>query len=74
VPDLHDLTALEQAAAIRRGDLDPADLTAHYLARITAFDDSVGAFVRVFDAPPRPRHRATVRWTPWPACRRRSRI
>jgi amidase len=47
VPDLHDLTALEQAAAIRRGDLDPADLTAHYLARIEALDDRIGAFVTV---------------------------
>jgi amidase len=47
VPELHDLTALEQAAAVRRGELDPAALTAHYLGRIAALDDQVGAFVTV---------------------------
>lgn len=47
MPDLHDLTALEQAAAIRRGELDPAALTAHYLARVAALNDQVGAFVTV---------------------------
>ncbi len=47
MPELHDLTALEQAAAIRRGELDPAALAAHYLGRIAALDDQVGAFVTV---------------------------
>jgi amidase len=54
VPDLHDLTALEQAAAIGRGELDPADLTAHYLARIAALDSQVGAFVTVLEPGPVP--------------------
>lgn len=47
MPELHNLTALEQAAAVRRGDIDPADLVAHYRARIAALDDRVGAFVTV---------------------------
>jgi amidase len=47
VPELHDLTALEQAAAIRRGELDPTELTAHYLTRIAALDPQIGTFVTV---------------------------
>ncbi|GIF51082.1 amidase [Asanoa ferruginea] len=45
--DLHDLTALEQGAAIARGELSSAELVAHYLTRIAAFGDTVGAFVTV---------------------------
>lgn len=41
MPELHDLTALEQGAAVRRGDVSPRELVAHYLARV----DDVGAFV-----------------------------
>lgn len=44
---LHDLTALEQAAAIRTGELRAVDLVAHYLARIEAQDPALGAFVTV---------------------------
>ena len=44
--DLHDLTALEQADAIRRGEVSPLDLVEHYLARIAAHGD-LGAFVTV---------------------------
>jgi amidase len=44
---LHDLSAVEQAAAIRRGDLDPVELTAYYLDRIAAHDGAVAAFVTV---------------------------
>jgi amidase len=39
---LHDLTALEQAAGIRRGDLTAVELTEHYLRRS---EDVDGAFV-----------------------------
>jgi amidase len=39
--ELHDLTALEQGAAVRRGEVSPVDLVEHYLARV----DDVGAFV-----------------------------
>src|SRR5918999_4763757 len=43
----HDLTALEQAGAIRRGELSSAELVEHYLTRIEAHGDTVGAFVTV---------------------------
>jgi len=45
--DLHDLTALEQADAIARGEVSCAELVEHYLARVAAFGDTVGAFVTV---------------------------
>ncbi|MFH8572133.1 amidase [Streptomyces sp. NPDC017993] len=41
----HDLTALEQAGAIRSGELSPVELTEHYLERIDRLDDTLGAFV-----------------------------
>jgi amidase len=41
VTDLHDLTALEQGAVIRRGEVSPRELAEHYLDRA----DEVGAFV-----------------------------
>ncbi|MER6048169.1 amidase [Streptomyces sp. NPDC001793] len=43
--DLHDLTALEQAAEIRAGELSPVELTEHYLTRIERLDDTLGAFL-----------------------------
>jgi amidase len=43
--ELHDLTAVEQAAAIRTGTLSPVDLVEHYLSRIERLDATVGAFV-----------------------------
>ncbi|MEV0838992.1 amidase [Actinocatenispora sera] len=46
---LHELTALQQAAAIRSGELSPVELVEHYLARIAAFDSRLGAFVTVTD-------------------------
>ncbi len=39
--ELHDLTAVEQGAAVRRGEVSPVELVAHYLARA----DDVGAFI-----------------------------
>jgi amidase len=45
VGDLHDLTALEQAAAIRAGDLSPVELVTHYLQRAESLGPSLGAFV-----------------------------
>lgn len=44
---LHDLTALEQAAAVRAGEVSATELVEHYLARIEAYGDTVGAFVTV---------------------------
>ncbi len=45
--ELHDLTALEQGAAIRSGELSTSDLVEHYLARIDHLSDELGAFVTV---------------------------
>ncbi|MFF5784667.1 amidase [Streptomyces sp. NPDC012693] len=44
---IHDLSALEQAAAIRDRELSPVDLAEHYLARIERLDPVTGAFVTV---------------------------
>ncbi|CAN5218075.1 amidase [soil metagenome] len=43
----HDLTALEQAAAIRDRVLSPVELVEHYLDRIEAHNETVGAFITV---------------------------
>lgn len=43
----HELTALEQADAVRRGELSPAELVAHHLARIERLDNDYGAFITV---------------------------
>lgn len=45
--ELHDLTAIEQLAALRTGEIGPVELVAHYLERIERFNDSVGAFVEI---------------------------
>jgi amidase len=47
--ELHDLTALDQGSAIRSGEVSPAELVDHYLARIERLSDEVGAFVTVTD-------------------------
>ncbi|MFL6121309.1 amidase [Actinophytocola sp.] len=47
--ELHDLTAAEQAAAVRRGEVSPVDLVEHYLDRIARLDGELGAFVTVTD-------------------------
>ncbi|MCZ2819623.1 amidase [Modestobacter sp. VKM Ac-2977] len=44
---LHDLTALEQAAAVRAKEVSPTELVEHSLARIEALDPAVGAFLTV---------------------------
>ncbi|WP_164701658.1 amidase [Modestobacter sp. KNN46-3] len=44
---LHDLTALEQAAAVRAKEVSPTELVEHSLARIEALDTAVGAFLTV---------------------------
>lgn len=45
--ELHDLTAIEQLAALRADDFSPVELVAHYLARIARLDSGLGAFVEV---------------------------
>ncbi|MGH3683410.1 MAG: amidase family protein, partial [Natronosporangium sp.] len=49
--ELHDLTALEQAAAIRRREVSATELVTHYLSRIAAHDPELGAFVTVTAGP-----------------------
>ncbi|WP_138759105.1 amidase [Modestobacter altitudinis] len=44
---LHDLTALEQAAAVRAQEVSPTELVEHALARIDALDEGIGAFITV---------------------------
>ncbi|RBY78455.1 amidase [Blastococcus sp. TF02-09] len=44
---LHDLTALEQAAAVRSGEVSPTELVTHCLRRIEALDAGLGAFITV---------------------------
>ncbi len=44
---IHDLTALEQAAAVRTGELSPVQITEHYLERIERLNPGLGAFVTV---------------------------
>lgn len=44
---LHELTAIEQLAALRARELSPVDLTRHYLDRIARLDGGLGAFVEV---------------------------
>jgi amidase len=44
---LHDLTALEAAAAVRAKEVSPVELVEHALARIAGLDDQLGAFVTV---------------------------
>jgi len=43
--DLHDLTMLEQAAAVRGKTVSPVELVEHYLERIERLNGDVGAFV-----------------------------
>jgi amidase len=45
--NIHDLTGLEQAAAIRAGDISPVELVSHYLERIDQLGPALGAFVTV---------------------------
>jgi amidase len=47
VTRLHDLTALDQAAAVRAGEVSPTELVEHALARIEALDAGLGAFLTV---------------------------
>ena len=44
---LHDLSALESAAAVRRREVSPSELVEHALDRIDRLDDQLGAFVTV---------------------------
>ncbi|MGH4024315.1 MAG: amidase [Pseudonocardiaceae bacterium] len=45
--DLHELTALEQAAAVRRREASPSELVEHHLHRVAELQAGLGAFVAV---------------------------
>ncbi|MGP3980006.1 amidase [Streptomyces sp. KR80] len=45
--EAHELTMLEQVAAMRGGELSPVELTEHYLRRIERLDGAVGAYLTV---------------------------
>lgn len=47
MPAFHDRTAVELTAALRAGDTSPLELTEHYLDRIDALNEQVGAMVTV---------------------------
>lgn len=47
VAETHDLTALEQAAAVRARKLSPVEIVEHYLDRVQRHDARLGAFVTV---------------------------
>ncbi|GIH27425.1 amidase [Acrocarpospora phusangensis] len=47
VTSIHDLTALELAAAVRNRELSPVEITEHYLERIDRHGAAVGAYVTV---------------------------
>ena len=46
---LHDLTALEQASAIRAGETSSEELVRHYLDRAHRLNDAVGAYALISD-------------------------
>jgi len=45
--ELHDLSAVEAAAAVRRREVSPVELVQHALDRVSRLDDQLGAFVTV---------------------------
>jgi amidase len=47
VTQIHDLTVVDLAAAIRRRELSPLEVTDHYLSRIDRLNPDVGAFFTV---------------------------
>jgi amidase len=49
--ELHELTAVEQARAVRDRSVSPVELVEHHLARIEALDSKLGAFVTVTAEP-----------------------
>lgn len=53
VSALHDLTAMELAAAVRRGELSSVEIVDHYLDRISGHDAALGAFRTVRPEPAR---------------------
>ena len=46
VTQIHDLTVTELAAAIRRLEVSPVEITEHYLERIDRLNERVGHSIR----------------------------
>ncbi|HXP54736.1 MAG TPA: amidase family protein, partial [Streptosporangiaceae bacterium] len=47
MPQIHELTLIDLAAAIRSRQLSPVEVTSHFLSRIEALNAQVGAFYTV---------------------------
>jgi len=47
--ELHELTLIELAASIRKGDVSPVEVTEHYLRRAHERNDQLGAFFAIAD-------------------------
>ncbi|WP_460366220.1 amidase family protein, partial [Actinocorallia lasiicapitis] len=47
--ELHELSALDQAAEVKAGRVSPVELVRHHLDRIAALDGRLGAFITVAD-------------------------
>lgn len=45
--DIHELSAVELAAALQRGEVAPREVATHFLDRIARLDDGLGAFTEV---------------------------
>ncbi|MUL43116.1 amidase [Streptomonospora sp. PA3] len=45
--EIHELTAIQQAEAVRRRELSPTEITEHYLTRIGRLNEQLGAFIAV---------------------------
>ncbi|MFD0773067.1 amidase family protein, partial [Streptomonospora algeriensis] len=45
--EIHELTAIQQAEAVRRRELSPVEITDHYLLRIERLNERLGAFITV---------------------------
>jgi len=58
---LHDLTAIEAADAVRRREVSPTELVEHALERVARLDDQLGAFVTVTADPARAQAKAAER-------------
>ena len=55
---IHELTMIELAAAIRAGELSPVAVTDHYLRRMEQLNHQVGAFFTIVAEPAREHARA----------------
>ena len=45
--DLHKLTLNQQLEGLKKGDFSSIELTSHYLARISDYDEQLNSFITV---------------------------